>query len=76
MTLTININPKAVWDDGSPITFTDFKCNVDAIFNTPGSLSTVGYDKITSIEQGDSDHQVVVKFSEVYAPYKNLFAQP
>ena len=43
------------------------------ILNTPGSLSTAGYDKITSIEQGDSDKQVVVKFSEVYAPYKNLF---
>jgi peptide/nickel transport system substrate-binding protein len=74
MTLTININPKAVWDDGSPITFTDFKCNVDAILHTTGSLSTVGYDKISSIEQGSSDHQVIVKFSEVYAPYKNLFA--
>lgn len=76
MTLTININPKAVWDDGSPITFADFKCLYDATMNTPGSLSTVGYDKISSIEQGDSDHQVVVKFSEVYAPYKNLFSNP
>ncbi len=73
MTLTMNINPKAVWDDGSPITFADFKCTVDATLNTPGSLSTTGYDKITSIEQGTDDHQVVVKFSEVYAPYKTLF---
>ena len=46
----------------------------DAILNTPGSLSTAGYDKITSVEQGDDDHEVVVKFSEVYAPYKNLFS--
>ena len=73
MTLTMNINPDAVWDDGTPITFADFKCTSDAMLNTPGSLSTAGYDKITSIEQGDSDKQVVVKFSEVYAPYKNLF---
>ncbi len=73
MTLTMNINPDAVWDDGSPITFADFKCTTDAILNTPGSLSTVGYDKITSIEAGESDKQVVVQFSEVYAPYKNLF---
>jgi peptide/nickel transport system substrate-binding protein len=73
MTLTMNINPDAVWDDGSQITFADFKCLVDATLNTPGSLSTTGYDKITSIEQGDSDKQVVVKFSEVYAPYKTLF---
>ena len=74
MTLTMNINPKAVWDDGSPITFADFKCTFDATLNTPGSLSTVGYDKITSLEQGTDDHQVIAKFSEVYAPYKNLFA--
>jgi peptide/nickel transport system substrate-binding protein len=73
MTLTMDINPDAVWDDGSQITFADFKCTTDAILNTPGSLSTAGYDKITSIEAGDSDKQVVVKFSEVYAPYKNLF---
>ena len=73
MTLTMNINPKAVWDDGSAITFADFKCTVDATLKTPGSLSTTGYDKITSIEQGTDDHQVVVKFSEVYAPYKTLF---
>jgi len=74
MTLTMTINPKAVWDDGSAITFADFKCTFDATLNTPGSLSTVGYDKITSLEQGADDHQVVAKFSEVYAPYKNLFA--
>jgi peptide/nickel transport system substrate-binding protein len=73
MTLTMNINPDAVWDDGSPITFVDFKCLYDATMNTPGSLTTTGYDKITSIEQGDSDKQVVVEFSEVYAPYKTLF---
>jgi peptide/nickel transport system substrate-binding protein len=73
MTLTININPKAVWDDGSPITIADFKCTADAVLNTPGSISTTGYDKIASIEQGKDDHQVVVKMSEVYAPYKNLF---
>lgn len=74
MTLTMNINPKAVWDDGSPITFADFKCTFDATLNTPGSLSTVGYDKITSLTQGTDDHQVIAQFSEVYAPYKNLFS--
>jgi peptide/nickel transport system substrate-binding protein len=74
MTLTMNINPDAVWDDGSPITFADFKCTADAILNTPGSLTTEGYNLITSLEQGTDDHQVVAKFSKVYAPYKNLFS--
>ena len=52
MTLTIDINPDAVWDDGTPITFADFECTSDAILNTPGSSATAGYDKITSVERG------------------------
>jgi peptide/nickel transport system substrate-binding protein len=73
MTVTIDINPDAVWDDGTPITVKDFQCLVDATLKTPGSLSTVGYDQLLSVDQGDSDKQVVAKFKTVYAPYKNLF---
>ena len=27
MTVTIDINPDAVWDDGTPITVADFECS-------------------------------------------------
>ena len=50
MTLTIKLNPDAVWDDGTPITSADFECTCKATLNTPGSLTTVGYDKITSVD--------------------------
>ena len=73
MTVTYDINPDAVWDDGTPITFADFECAYQANLNTPGAIYTAGYDKITSITEGESDKQVVVEFSEVYAPYKDLF---
>ena len=73
MTVTYDINPDAVWDDGSPITVDDFQCTLDAILNTPGSIEHGGLRPDHVVEQGDADHQVVVKFSEVYAPYKNLF---
>jgi peptide/nickel transport system substrate-binding protein len=73
MTITYDINPDAVWSDGTPITVADFACTWTATLNTPGSLSTVGYDQITSVEAGSSDQQVVVQFATVYAPYKNLF---
>lgn len=73
MTITYDIAPEAVWEDGSPITVADFKATWDAILNTPGSLSTVGYDQITSVEAGTSDKQVVATFKSVYAPYKGLF---
>jgi peptide/nickel transport system substrate-binding protein len=74
MTVTMNINPDAVWDDGSAITFADFECTTNAILNTPGSISTAGYDQLAGVEQGTDDHQVIAKFKTVYAPYKNMFS--
>lgn len=73
MTITYNINPDAVWDDGSPITAADFKATWEAVLNTPGSLSTTGFDQITSVEAGASDKEVVVELKTVYAPWKSLF---
>lgn len=76
MKITYEINPDAVWDDGSPITVKDFQCVFDATMGTTGTLSTTGYDQITSVEQGASDKEVVVTLKSVYAPYKNLFSNP
>jgi len=73
MTVTYDLNPDAVWEDGSPITAADFKATWEAALNTPGSISTVGYDQITSVEAGSSDKQVVVEFKSVYGPYKGPF---
>lgn len=73
MTVTYDIAPEAVWEDGSAITVADFKATWDAVLNTPGSLSTVGYDQITAVDAGTSDKQVVATFKSVYAPYKGLF---
>jgi peptide/nickel transport system substrate-binding protein len=72
MTVTLNISPDAVWDDGTPITVADFQCSLDAVMNTPGSLSTSGYELMT-IEQGADEKEMIWNFSEVYAPYKTLF---
>ena len=73
MKITYDIAPEAVWEDGSPITVADFKATFDAAMNTPGSISTSGYDQITSVDAGTSDKQVVVTLKTVYAPYRGLF---
>ena len=73
MRITIDLADEAVWEDGSPITVADFQCTLDATMNTPGSLSTVGYDQILGVAAGDGDNQIVVEFATVYAPYKTLF---
>ncbi len=71
MRVTYTLSDVAVWNDGTPITVADFQCTYDAIMNTPGSLSTTGYDQITSISGEGSE--VVVEFSEKYAPWRLLF---
>ncbi|MFZ9630152.1 MAG: ABC transporter substrate-binding protein, partial [Ilumatobacteraceae bacterium] len=73
MRITYDIAEAAVWDDGTPIDAEDFICTYNAVMNTPGSLSTIGYDQIISIVEGASPKQVVVEFSSVYAPYRGLF---
>ena len=40
MTVTYNLNPDAVWDDGTPITSADLECTYRASLNTPGSIRT------------------------------------
>ena len=73
MTVTYDIAPAAVWEDGSAITAADFAATWQAALNTPGSISTSGWDQIDSVEAGSSDQQVVVEFKSVYGPYKGLF---
>jgi len=73
MKITYDIAPEAVWEDGSPITVADFKATFDASMNTPGSISTSGYDQITAVDAGTSDKQVVVTLKSIYAPWRGLF---
>ena len=36
MTLTLELNPAAVWDDGTPITIADLQCTLDAVIEHAG----------------------------------------
>jgi peptide/nickel transport system substrate-binding protein len=74
MTITLQLNPDAVWDDGTPISAADLECTREAVMSTPGSLSTVGIELITSIEEGSSPQEVIITLSEPYAGYKTLFS--
>ncbi len=74
-TITFHLDPNAVWTDGTPITAADFAFTWKAIMHTTGTLITVGYDRITSIE-GPDPHTVVIRFSEVVVDWQDLFGGP
>lgn len=71
-TLKWKINPKAVWDDGTPITSKDVDFTWKAILHTPGAYSTVGYDQIKNIDTTDP-HTAVINFNKPYADWTDLF---
>ena len=62
----------AVWDDGSPITSTDFDYTWQAYLKTTGTLSTAGWDKVDSIDSSDPK-TAVVRFKEPYADWWDLW---
>ncbi|MGH8999726.1 MAG: ABC transporter family substrate-binding protein [Acidimicrobiia bacterium] len=75
--LTYVLNPKAIWYDGTPITWEDYKWEWMAHNGTNPAYkvsSTQGYDKIESVERGKDDYEVVVTFSEPYTDWQVLFS--
>lgn len=71
-TITFNLDPEAVWNDGTPITSEDIRFTWRAILDSTGTLSTSGYDLITDIDTSDPA-TAVVEFEQNYAPWADLF---
>lgn len=72
----IKLNPKAVWEDGTPITVADYEATWKALNGTNEAyqvVSTVGWDQIGSVEQGSDEFDVKVTFSSVFADWQSLF---
>jgi len=76
-TVRYKINPAAKWSDGSPITCADFDFTRNAIMNTKGVYTTVGYEPVggAGISQIDcSDpHTAVLQFSGPFADWPDVF---
>ena len=63
--VTYKLNPKATWDDGTPITEADFEAQWKALSGTNPAFhiaSSNGYEKIESVVKGADDKEVVVTF--------------
>jgi peptide/nickel transport system substrate-binding protein len=72
--VTYHINPKAVWNDGQPITSTDFWYTWDQIAgpNAKDIYDPTGYNQIASVDHSDP-HTAVVTFSKPFANWYELF---
>lgn len=74
--VTYTINPKAKWNDGSPMTWETFKTTWEANNGSNEKYiasSTDGYSSIKSVVQGADDRQAVVTFDGAWAWWKGLF---
>ncbi len=74
--VTITINPKARWNDGSPI---DWRA-IEATWRVASGQikgaqigGTVGYDQIESVTKGKDERQAVITFRTPYTGWPALF---
>ncbi|MGM7646204.1 ABC transporter family substrate-binding protein [Nocardia sp. JW2] len=74
--VTYTINPKAVWSDGSPITWEDLKSQAHALSGRDLGYqvsATQGYDRVEKVERGVDDRQAIVTYAKHYAEWQGLF---
>ncbi|MCX7444032.1 ABC transporter family substrate-binding protein [Corynebacterium sp. P7003] len=76
--VTFTVVDDAKWNDGSDIDWTAFETtwrinNGESDDYTPSA--TDGYERITSVEEGDSPKQAVITFDGVYPWWEGLFNQ-
>lgn len=70
------INPKAVWSDGSPITWEDLRSQANVLSGRDTAFkiaASQGYSSVEKVERGVDDRQAIVTFAEHYAEWKGLF---
>ncbi|MFI9249554.1 ABC transporter family substrate-binding protein [Streptomyces sp. NPDC053069] len=75
-TVQYDLNPKARWSDGTPLSWRDFRAQWQALNGTDKAYEaadTSGYDQIAKVEQGSGAHAVKVTFKTPYADWQRLF---
>jgi len=79
-TVTYQINDKAVWSDGVPMSWKDFEYTwrIQRSLDPKkggcdGILSTTGFDQIESVKQGDSEKVAVVTYAKPFVDWQSVF---
>ncbi len=76
-TLVYKIQPNAVWDDGTPIDYADFKYQADTADGKTcpacPAASTSGYNQIKSVASSDGGKTVTVVMDKPFADWQSMF---
>ncbi len=75
--VTYTINPKAVWSDGTPITWEDLASQAHALSTKDKTFqinASAGFELVDRVERGVDDRQAVVTFKEPFADWQNQFS--
>ncbi|WP_336084741.1 ABC transporter family substrate-binding protein [Nocardia sp. SSK8] len=77
MRVTYTINPKAVWSDGTPITWADIAAQANAMSGRDKRYLiaiTNGFEFVDSVERGVDDRQAILNFNTPFADWRGQFA--
>ncbi|MCW2628294.1 ABC transporter family substrate-binding protein [Mycobacterium sp.] len=75
--VTWTINPKAVWSDGTPITWEDIAAQIHATSGQDkafASASPNGSDRVASVTRGVDDRQAIMTFAKPYAEWRGMLS--
>jgi peptide/nickel transport system substrate-binding protein len=75
--VTYTINPKAVWSDGTPITWQDIASQIHALSGADKAFEIAGpsgADRVASVTRGVDDRQAIMTFAKPYAEWRGMFA--
>ena len=74
--VTLDLNPKAVWSNGQPITAHDYVVQWQALNGSNAKFDpagTTGFSDIGSVAQGSSPYQVKYTFATPFGEWASLF---
>ncbi len=75
--VTYTINPKAMWSDGTPITWQDIASQIHATSGKDKAFaiaSTNGSERVDKVTRGADDRQAVITFAKPYSEWRGMFA--
>ncbi len=75
--VTYTINPKAVWSDGTPITWEDIASQINATSGKDKAFAiaaTNGAERVGTVTRGVDDRQAIVTFAKNFSEWKGMFA--